>query len=79
MLVTQEIGVVANLELQHRDQRPILHQTCHFHPFVKFQLFKIFSCSSPSAKMPKMSAFSCLGNLRQPSIGTVVLGIRPFS
>ena len=79
MLITYKIGVAANFGLQHRNQRPILHQICHFLPFVKFQLSKIVSCDPPFGKMPKVSDFSCLGNLRQTSLGTVILETKPFS
>ena len=79
MLITQQIGVIATLGLLHRDQRLILHQICYFQPFVKLQLSKMFSCGPPFAKMPKMSDFLCLGNLRLPCLGTAVSGTTPFS
>ena len=70
MLITQQIGVVANFRFQHRDHSMILHQICHFQPFVKFQVYKNFSCGPPFAKMPKLSDFSCLGCLRLLCLGT---------
>ena len=71
--------VVANFGLRHRDQRLILQKICHFQPFLKFGVSKTFSYGPPFAEMPKMSDFSCLGNLRLRCVGTVVSGNKPTS
>ena len=79
MLIAQKITVVANFQLRHRDRRLILHKICHFQPFLKFQVSKIFSCGPPFAEMPKMSDFSCLGNLQLRCVRNVVCGTKPPS
>ena len=75
MLITRQIMLVANFRLRHRHRRLILHEICHFQPFVKVQVSKNSSC----AKIPKMSNLSCLGNLRLRCVRTVVSGTKPFS
>ena len=77
--ISRQIVVVAIFGLRHRDQRLILHKICHFQPFFKLGVSKHFSCGPPFAEMPKMSDFSCLGNLRLRCVGTVVCGTKPFS
>ena len=63
LLKTRQIMVAANFRLPQRDYPVILHKICNFQPFLKFELCKKCSCGPPFAKMPKMTDFSCLGNL----------------
>ena len=76
-LLTYQITVAANYRLQHRDRRVIFHNTWHFHQlFLKFEFSKKFSCGPPLDRMPQMTDFSCLGNLR---LSIVVSGTKPLS
>ena len=79
MLITRQILVAANFPLQHRDQRVIFHKICHFEPIPKFELSEKFSCGPPFPKMPKMTDFSRLGNLRLRCVGSVISGTVPLS
>ena len=78
-IISRQIVVVAIFGLRHRDQRLILQKISYFQPFLKFGVSKNCSCGPPFAEMPKMSDFSCLGNLRLRCVGTVVCGTKPFS
>ena len=79
MLLTGQKMVAATLPLHHRDQRLILHNICHFQPFLKFQLSNNFSCSPPFAKMPKISDFLGLGFQRLRCVPSIVSGAKqPF-
>ena len=57
MLIAQQIIITATFPLLNRYQRIILHKICHFQPFVKLKLSKIFSWGPPFAKMQKNEPF----------------------
>ena len=77
--MTRQILIAAKFRLQNRDRRLILHKICHFQPFLKFELSKKFPCGPPFAKMPKMSDFSGLENLRLRCVQCLVSGTIPVS
>ena len=74
MLITRQILMVSQVPFAESSiNRLTLHKICHFQPFPRFEIPKIFSCGTPFAKNAKMTDFSCLGNLattlrRQPSL-----------
>ena len=79
MLIAQQIIVIATFLLHHRHQRLILHKIGHFQPFVKLKLARKFSWGPSIAKMPKMSHFSSLGNVRLRCVRSIVSGAKLLS